>query len=87
MNSAAITPASRADLLRRGLRLEYFTVGWNVLEGLVAIAAALAAGSVALLAFGIDSFVETEAAGFTWTTTRRTIAASLPMRFSDGTTS
>ena len=59
MNSAAITPASRADLLRRGLRLEYFTVGWNVLEGLVAIAAALAAGSVALLAFGIDSFVET----------------------------
>ncbi len=59
MSSAAITPASRADLVRRGLRLEYFTVGWNVVEGLVAIAAALAAGSVALLAFGIDSFVET----------------------------
>ena len=59
MISAAITPASRADLIRQGLRLEYFTVGWNVVEGLVAIAAALAAGSVALLAFGIDSFVET----------------------------
>ena len=59
MISAAITPASRADLVRQGLRLEYFTVGWNVVEGLVAIAAALAAGSVALLAFGIDSFVET----------------------------
>ena len=49
---------SRADHLRRGLRLEYFTVGWNVVEGVIAVAAALAAGSVALLAFGVDSFVE-----------------------------
>jgi cation diffusion facilitator family transporter len=49
----------RPALLRRGLRLEYLTVGWNVLEGLVAIAAGLASGSVALIAFGIDSFVET----------------------------
>ncbi len=50
--------ASRTDHLRRGLRLEYFTVGWNLVEGVVAVAAALAAGSVALLGFGIDSFVE-----------------------------
>ena len=49
----------RASLVARGLRLEYLTVGWNLLEGLVAVAAALAAGSVALLGFGIDSFVET----------------------------
>jgi divalent metal cation (Fe/Co/Zn/Cd) transporter len=49
---------ARASLLRRGLRLEYLTVGWNLLEGVVAVAAALAAGSVALLGFGIDSFVE-----------------------------
>jgi divalent metal cation (Fe/Co/Zn/Cd) transporter len=49
----------RARLLVRGLRLEYLTVGWNVVEGIVAIAAAVAAGSVALLGFGIDSFVET----------------------------
>ncbi len=49
---------SRLSLLRRALRLEYLTVGWNVVEGVVAIAAALAAGSVALLGFGIDSFVE-----------------------------
>ena len=48
----------RATLLVRGLRLEYLTVGWNVVEGLVAIIAAVAAGSVALLGFGIDSFVE-----------------------------
>jgi divalent metal cation (Fe/Co/Zn/Cd) transporter len=52
------TPATRARTLSRALRLEYLTLGWNVIEGVVAIAAAVAAGSVALLAFGIDSFVE-----------------------------
>lgn len=55
---AAGGEGARAALLRRGLRLEYLTVGWNLLEGVVAVAAALAAGSVALLGFGIDSFVE-----------------------------
>jgi divalent metal cation (Fe/Co/Zn/Cd) transporter len=49
---------SRTPVVRRALRLEYLTVGWNVVEGLVAIGAALLAGSVALLGFGIDSFVE-----------------------------
>ena len=48
----------RPGLLRRGLRLEYLTVGWNIVEGLIAITAGLASGSVALLGFGIDSFVE-----------------------------
>jgi len=48
----------RPRLLARALRLEYLTVGWNLIEGVIAIAAALAAGSVALLGFGIDSFVE-----------------------------
>jgi divalent metal cation (Fe/Co/Zn/Cd) transporter len=58
--SAATTGqvAARVSLLRHGLRLEYLTVGWNILEGIVAIAAAVSAGSVALLGFGIDSFVE-----------------------------
>ncbi len=55
MTSAATL---RPHLLVRALRLEYLTVGWNVVEGVIAIAAALAAGSVALLGFGIDSFVE-----------------------------
>lgn len=50
--------AARTDQLDRTLRLEYLTVGWNVLEGVIAVAAAIAAGSVALLGFGIDSFVE-----------------------------
>ncbi|MGH2683388.1 MAG: cation diffusion facilitator family transporter [Actinomycetota bacterium] len=48
----------RAPLLRRALGLEYLTVGWNVVEGVIAVGAALLAGSVALLGFGIDSFVE-----------------------------
>src|SRR5450759_1266519 len=54
---STVAPA-RPQLLRRALRLEYLTVGWNVVEGAIAVAAALAAGSVALLGFGIDSFVE-----------------------------
>ena len=55
--SVAVVPERRA-LLNRALRLEYLTVGWNLVEGAIAITAALAAGSVALLGFGIDSFVE-----------------------------
>ena len=49
----------RRRLLRRALRLEWLTVSWNAVEGIIAVAAALAASSVALLGFGIDSFVET----------------------------
>ncbi len=58
--TTATAPAAtpRPGLLRRALRLEYLTVGWNIVEGLIAITAGLAAGSVALLGFGIDSFVE-----------------------------
>ena len=52
-----MTP-ERAGLLRRGLRLEYLTVGWNIGEGIIAVGAGLAAGSVALIGFGVDSFVE-----------------------------
>jgi divalent metal cation (Fe/Co/Zn/Cd) transporter len=48
----------RPVLVTRALRLEYLTVAWNVVEGGIAVAAAIAAGSVALLGFGIDSFVE-----------------------------
>jgi divalent metal cation (Fe/Co/Zn/Cd) transporter len=53
------TAADRRPRLRHALHLEYVTVGWNVVEGVVGVTAALAAGSVALLGFGIDSFVET----------------------------
>ena len=49
---------ARAKNVRRGRRLEYLTVGWNSLEGVVAVAAGLAAGSVALVGFGFDSVIE-----------------------------
>lgn len=45
-------------LLRRGLLLEYITLGWNVVGTVVVIAAAVAAHSVALAGFGLDSLVE-----------------------------
>jgi divalent metal cation (Fe/Co/Zn/Cd) transporter len=48
----------RPQLVQRALMLEWLTVGWNVVEGVVAVLAAVGAGSVALLGFGIDSFVE-----------------------------
>jgi divalent metal cation (Fe/Co/Zn/Cd) transporter len=44
--------------LRAALRLEYLTLGWNVVEAAVGIAAGLAAGSTALVGFGGDSVVE-----------------------------
>lgn len=49
----------RARLLQRGIRLEQFTAGYNVLEGVVAITAGVLAGSVALVGFGADSAIET----------------------------
>ena len=45
-------------LLRRGLRLEYATLGWNVVGCVVLGLTAIAAGSVALAGFGIDSLIE-----------------------------
>lgn len=42
----------------RGRRLEYFTIAWNTLEGIVAIIAGAMAGSISLMGFGIDSFIE-----------------------------
>jgi hypothetical protein len=48
----------RAAVVRHGRRLEYFTIGWNALEGLVAVVAGAIAGSISLVGFGIDSFIE-----------------------------
>jgi divalent metal cation (Fe/Co/Zn/Cd) transporter len=50
--------APRTRSLRRGLLLEYFTVGWNVLEAVVGLTAGFLAGSVALVGFALDSIVE-----------------------------
>lgn len=44
--------------LGEGRRLEYLTIGWNVLEAIVSVWAGLVAGSTALVGFGIDSVIE-----------------------------
>lgn len=49
---------NRAALAQRGKRLEYFTIAWNALEGLAAVISGLMAGSISLVGFGADSFVE-----------------------------
>jgi divalent metal cation (Fe/Co/Zn/Cd) transporter len=54
----AVSLERRRELHRRALWLEYVTVGWNVIEGVVAIGAGMIAGSVALVGFGVDSSVE-----------------------------
>jgi len=57
----------RASLASRGRKLEYFTIGWNSLEGLIAVAAGVLAGSISLVGFGADSFIEvTSGAAVLW---------------------
>jgi len=55
---ATIDTLERPTAVLRGRRLEYFTVVWNTLEGLVAVVAGIVAGSISLVGFGIDSFIE-----------------------------
>ena len=52
------TPAHNKALHTRALLLSYFTVGYNLVEGIVSITAGLLAGSGALVGFGFDSFIE-----------------------------
>jgi divalent metal cation (Fe/Co/Zn/Cd) transporter len=54
-----MTATDERDLLvRRGLWLAGLTIAWNVIEAVVAIGAGIAAGSLALVAFGFDSVIE-----------------------------
>ncbi len=57
------TSPDRGALIREAFRLEWATVAWELIEASVAIGAAVAAGSVTLMAFGIDSFIELASAG------------------------
>jgi divalent metal cation (Fe/Co/Zn/Cd) transporter len=50
-------------LHRRALRLSYFTIGYNVVECLLAMVAGSLAGSIALVGFGLDSLVESLSGG------------------------
>jgi divalent metal cation (Fe/Co/Zn/Cd) transporter len=62
-----IGAVERSTIAEHGKRLEYFTIGWNTLEGLVAVVAGAMAGSVSLVGFGVDSFIEvTSGAALLW---------------------
>ena len=62
MTTAPSLASRRRVLNGRALRLAYATAGYNLLEGLVAIGAGAAASSTALIAFGLDSFIEVSSA-------------------------
>jgi divalent metal cation (Fe/Co/Zn/Cd) transporter len=55
---AMVGSATRQHLRRRGLWLEYATLAWNVVGSVLVLAAAVAARSVALAGFGLDSLIE-----------------------------
>ncbi len=59
----AISDTERAAVIREAFRLEWFTVGWMTVEAIVAIASGIAAHSISLTAFGIDSVIELASAG------------------------
>ena len=61
--NAALDDRELERLRRRGLGLAWFIVVWDVIEGAVAVTAGVAAGSIALVGFGIDSTIEVFAAG------------------------
>ncbi len=51
----------RPALVRRGLRLNYLSIGYNLIEAVAAVVAGWLAGSVALIGFGADSVIEVSA--------------------------
>ena len=53
----------RAPLIRRAFRLEWLTIGWMTIEAVVALVAGIGAGSLVLVAFGLDSVIELISAG------------------------
>ena len=55
--------AHRPAAVRRGQWLAWATIGYNSLEGLLSVGAGLFAGSIALVGFGLDSFIEVTASG------------------------
>lgn len=61
--SHPVTDPNRSALIREAFRLEWLTVGWMVIEAVVAVASGLVARSLVLLAFGLDSIIELISAG------------------------
>jgi len=56
------SPTARRGAVRRSRLLNRLTIGWNVAEGVIAVAAGIMAGSVSLVGFGLDSGIEVSAA-------------------------
>lgn len=54
----ASASSARDSSARVALRLDFATIGWNIVEAAVSVAGGLAAASVALVAFGLDSVIE-----------------------------
>jgi divalent metal cation (Fe/Co/Zn/Cd) transporter len=71
---------SRKERLhRKGVRLEVFTVAWNVVEAVVAVGVGIAVGSVALVGFGVDSGIEVvSAVALLWRLLKAGPHASVP---------
>jgi divalent metal cation (Fe/Co/Zn/Cd) transporter len=61
-STLTLTP-ERVALIRQAFRLEWLTIAWMVVESIVAIGAGVAAGSLTLMAFGLDSVIELASAG------------------------
>lgn len=56
-------PDSQQHLETRAVHLEYATIGWNAIELVIAIGLGIAARSLALVAFGLDTSIELFASG------------------------
>lgn len=65
--SAEALPDVTGSAARRAVRYAQFTIGYNLIEGVIAVAAGLAASAVSLIGFGIDSGIEVAAAAIVLT--------------------
>src|SRR6476646_602540 len=55
---AGLVNPKQANAVHRGRLRAYLTIGWNSLEGIVAVGAGIVAASIALVGFGVDSVIE-----------------------------
>ena len=56
--TTTVNVTDRSALVRQGLLLNWVTIGYNLVEAIVSVAAGLVSGSVALVSFGVDSGIE-----------------------------
>lgn len=68
----------RVRLLRWGVRLEFFSIAWDIVEGVIAITAGIIAGSTTLMGFGLESVIEVTAAGTVYWRLRKELHSEAP---------